>query len=294
MSKTSEIHAQQDLLWETDSSLIAFVILVPLTYPCYTMLNQHITGLAHMLNSAHQKNSTCVLCQNWRQWFSTLFSVKIALFFLLWSIQSDYLENIFIGESVQVHFILRKAIHCKYSSFSCEEGATNRQSDNWGCVRYFNLMISNHKHPIWRPWEYIYRGVSASACFILRKAIHCKYSSFSCDEGATNRQSDNWGCVRYFNLMISNHKHPIWRPWEYIYRGVSASACFILRKAIHCKYSSFSCEEGATNRQSDNWGCVRYFNLMISNHKHPIWRPWEYIYRGVSASALHLKESNSL
>ena len=35
-----------------------------------------------------------------------------------------------VRESVQVHFIIRKAIHCKYSSFSCEEGATNRQSDN--------------------------------------------------------------------------------------------------------------------------------------------------------------------
>ena len=47
------------------------------------VLNQHITRLAHRLNSAHDNNSTCVQRQNWRQRFSTLFSVKIAHSFLL-------------------------------------------------------------------------------------------------------------------------------------------------------------------------------------------------------------------
>ena len=38
-----------DLLWETDSSLIAFVILVPLTYPCYTMYACHCVLKLHVL-----------------------------------------------------------------------------------------------------------------------------------------------------------------------------------------------------------------------------------------------------
>ena len=38
-----------DLLWETDSSLIAFVILVPLTYQCYTMYACHCVLKLHVL-----------------------------------------------------------------------------------------------------------------------------------------------------------------------------------------------------------------------------------------------------
>ena len=44
------------------------------------------------VKSAHHNNSTCVLCQNWRQWFSTLFSVKIARPFLL-CIQDESLRR---------------------------------------------------------------------------------------------------------------------------------------------------------------------------------------------------------
>ena len=40
---------QMNLLWETDSSLIAFVILVPLTYPCYTMYACHCVLKLHVL-----------------------------------------------------------------------------------------------------------------------------------------------------------------------------------------------------------------------------------------------------
>ena len=49
---------QMDLLWETDSSLIAFVILVPLTYQCYTMYACHCVLKRVSLRMSTPKIST--------------------------------------------------------------------------------------------------------------------------------------------------------------------------------------------------------------------------------------------
>ena len=79
----THVHVQYYTMYACHCVLKLHILIQHIQIAQMHVLNRHITRLAHMPNSTHDNNSTCVPCQQWRQRFSTLFSVKITHSFLL-------------------------------------------------------------------------------------------------------------------------------------------------------------------------------------------------------------------
>ena len=127
-----------DLLWETDSSLIAFVILFPLTYQCYTMYACHCVLKRVSLRMSTPKISTpkTSTSQNVNSQNANSQNVNFANLKFMSSITSVTASFLYLGDTFQLRDIWVRLLY-----YSLQSVVRSLILGNYWCVSQHKFKV---------------------------------------------------------------------------------------------------------------------------------------------------------